>query len=57
MYVSLYCLVLFICSVNYTISRSVDCRRGTDAREKRRKGERESGVREGRIEGGNMLVT
>ena len=29
--------VLLICSVNFTISRSVDCRRETDTREGRRK--------------------
>ena len=43
MHASLYCLVLFICSVLFTISRSVDCRRGTDTRERRREGVRGEG--------------
>ena len=38
MHASLYCLVLFICSVFFSISRSVDFRRGTDMRKGRRKG-------------------
>ena len=55
MHASLRCHVLFICSVIFTISRNVDCRRETDTREIQ--GEKESVAREGRIEGGNMPFT
>ena len=44
MHASLYCLVLFISSVVFTISRSVNCRRGTDTREGRREGVRGEGM-------------
>ena len=48
--------VFFICSVIFTISRNVDCRRETDTRElgKERGG---SVAREGRMEGENIPVT
>ena len=55
MHASLHFLdVLFMSSIIFTISRSVDCRRETDTREGRRQGIRGEG-REDR--GGNMPVT
>ena len=44
LHASLPCLVLFICSVVFAISRSVDCMRGTDTREGRRGGIRGEGM-------------
>ena len=46
MHASLHCVVLLICSIIFTISRSVDCRRGTDTREGRREGIRGEGREE-----------
>ena len=46
MHTSLHCHVLLICSIIFTISRSVDCRRGTDTREGRREGTRGEGREE-----------
>ena len=38
MHTSLHCHMLFICSVIFTISRNVDCRRETNTRQGRREG-------------------
>ena len=43
MHASLYCLVLFICSVSFTASRNVDYRRRNDTREGRKEGTRGEG--------------
>ena len=53
----LHCLLLLICSVIFTESRSVECSVVGEGLLRGEEGERESGAREGRIEGGNMPVT
>ena len=50
----LYKNVFLICSVIFTISRSVDCRRETDTREGRREKIRGEGRQD---RGGNMPIT